>query len=96
MLELNCYLNFLIFLLRVSDVLNHKLAVRVLAVLLDGLGDYQSPLRQRLGQRLEVEIDLEVEINDLGQDYTSFSRRSRLSVMCLSLSVQCNISIIFL
>ena len=62
MLELNWYLNFLIFLLRVSDVLNHKLTVRVLAVLLDGLGDYQSPLRQRLGQRLEVEVDLRREL----------------------------------
>ena len=52
----------LIFLLRVSDVLDHKLAVRVLAVLLDGLGNYQGPLRQGFGQRLEVEIDLRVEI----------------------------------
>ena len=71
----------LIFLLRVSDVLDHKLAVRVLAVLLDGLGNYQGPLCQGFGQRLEVEIDLRVEINDLGPDCTSFSRLPR---RCLS------------
>ena len=46
-------------LLRVSDVLDHKLAVGVvLAVLCDGGGQHQGALGQGLGQGLEVEVNL--------------------------------------
>ena len=78
-LELNGWI--LIFLLRVGDVLNHKLAVRVLAVLLDGLGNYQSPLCQWLRQRFEVEIDLRLEINDLVQDDVCLTQHFNHSII---------------
>ena len=46
-------------LLRVSDILDHKLAVGVvLAVLGDGGGQHQGALSQGLGQGLEVEVNL--------------------------------------
>ena len=55
-------LSYLIFIIRISDILYNKLTVRIIiifTVFMDSLWQYKCSLSQRFGQGFKIEINLQ-------------------------------------